>query len=516
MQTKILEILRSRTFFVIILALFLVESVWIAISAAFPMVFDENTHFGVIQFYSHRLNPVVLQQPEHMEWAGSIIRNPSYLYHYLLSFPYRAVAAVSDSLMVQVVTLRLVNILFFGGALVLFRRLLLKTNISPAIVHVSLLFFVLMPVVPLLAGQINYDNLVMLCASAALLLTASIAQDINLQRRLPFQKICFFLILGLLGSLVQFMFLPVFAGTFLWLSWKIIQAERSKRLSVQSSLVKSWRSTSALKKALVGIPLGLAAGLFLQMYGLNLVMYHNLTPECDQVLTRQECAQFAPWQRNQEVLAKHLEANSNPALFTVAWLYRLFVAMFFTSSGGAGPNAWYLSLNPLPVIFVTALTVFVIGALLLLVYRRQVFKEYEHVGFLLFMCLFYAAALWARNYQDYMQLGEKIAIQGRYLLPVTLPAMIILALGFRRLLGHKAHLKVALLAATFVLFLQGGGALSYISNSTEDWYWRNGAVTRLNKAAQRVVHPLIVIKEPIKAIGSSSATAATVAPTTQD
>ena len=140
MQTKILNFLRSPTFFTAIMVLFLIEAVWIALSAAYPMVFDENTQFGIIQLHAQQWSPIFTHQPAHAGFAGALTRDPSYLYHYLLSFPYRLLSAITTSQMVQVVGLRLINVAFFATGLVLFRRLLLKTKVSPAIVNVTILF----------------------------------------------------------------------------------------------------------------------------------------------------------------------------------------------------------------------------------------------------------------------------------------------------------------------------------------------------------------------------------------
>jgi hypothetical protein len=504
MQTKILDFLRSRTFFWAIMALFIIESSWIAFSAIYPMVFDENTHFGIIQLYSHRLNPLWFHQPENTSWAGALTRDPSYLYHYLMSFPYRLIAAITHDQMVQVIFLRFINIALFGTGLILFRRLLLKTKASPAIVHVALLFFILTPVVPLLAGQINYDNLIMPLVALTLLLASDISSSLR-KLTLPIGKVLILASVGMLSSLVQFMFLPILAGIFLWFGWQAWPIVRKQRRSLPDQARSNWQKTAWTKRLLIGLPLMLALGLFIQMYGVNVVKYHNLTPQCDQVMSRADCADFGPWARNQEVLANKHAINPNPVLYGASWTYRMFVASFFTSSGGGNTGTMYLSINPLPVIFISALLLFSGGVVLLILYRRDVFAGYEHMGLLLFVCLIYGGSLWLRNYHDYVQLGEKIAIQGRYIFPIALPCMIIIALAFRQLFGHRTHLKVALAGAAFVLFLQGGGALTYILNSNESWYWQNNGIARLNHATQALVKPLVVVKKPISAFGASTA-----------
>lgn len=501
LQTKILRVLRSERFFKAILALFVLESAWIAISAAYPMVFDENTHLGVIQLYAHRLNPIFFQQPPDAAWAGPLAREPSYLYQYLMSFPYRLLVHLTDSLMVQVIVLRFINIALFGTGLVLFRRLLLKTKASRAMANGILLFFVLTPVVPLLAGQINYDNLVMPLAAWALLLTLSISNRLARDGRVPTGRVLQLLTLCVFSSLVQFEFLPIFMGIVLWLAWQLWRQARQKPLQFKKYLRDDWQSSSWRRKLAVGLPLIIGLAMFLEMYGVNLVVYHNPTPACDQVLSAQECTGYGAWQRNQLALAHKAPVNANPLLYTVSWTYRMFVASFYTSSGGASPQAYYLSVNPLPVVFVTALAIFLIGTVLLVLYHRVIFRRYHHIGFLLLVCLLYGGLLLLRNYADFLHVGQKIAINGRYLFPVALPAMLLIALAYRQAFAQKHHLKMGLMVVVFLLFLQGGGALTYIVVSDSHWYWPNRTIVSINSAAKHLVRPLIIAKKPVKSFG---------------
>ncbi len=496
LQTKILNVLRSPQFFAAVLLLFFIESAWIAFSAAYPMVFDENTHFTIIQLYSHQLGPFFPAHSTYLDATGAVVRDPSFLYHWLMSFPYRLIAHVTGNQMVQVIDLRFINIFMFGAALVLFRRLLFKTKISPAIIHATLLFFVLTPVVPLLAGQINYDNLLMLVTAAALLMAVNIGGIMSETGRLPAARTLSLLALCLSGSVVQMEFLPLFVAIFAWLGWRFFKVSRSGEFKL-SQLAEDWRNSSRIRKLAVALPLVVATWFCLQMYGVNLVRYHTLQPACTQVLTAQQCAGDSNWVREQQALATNTHPTKNPVIYGVSWTYRMFIALFFTSSGGASPAANYLSVNPFPLIFAAALGVFSLGVLLFVRYRRSIFEGYDYLGFLLFASLFYAGVLWLHNYGDYVHYGQKFAIQGRYIFPIALPLMIIIALAFRRLLGSRLHLKAALFSALFILFLQGGGALTYITDSNQNWYWQNRAVVRANQMAQQVVKPLIVIRSPL-------------------
>src|SRR5690348_13109817 len=120
----ITRLLGSRRFFYGVLIFFGLESLWIAISAAYPMAFDEDFHFGLIKIYSHHWLPFLSGQPEGADAFGAVARDPSYLYHYLMSFPYRLISFCTGNETAQVVFLRLLNIMLFGTALVLFRRVL--------------------------------------------------------------------------------------------------------------------------------------------------------------------------------------------------------------------------------------------------------------------------------------------------------------------------------------------------------------------------------------------------------
>src|ERR1700722_8925502 len=81
--------LQSPKCFLIILTMFVIESVWIAVSAGFPMAFDESFHFGIIKLYAKQWSPFFSHQPAGGNAYGALTADPSYLYHYLMSFPYR-------------------------------------------------------------------------------------------------------------------------------------------------------------------------------------------------------------------------------------------------------------------------------------------------------------------------------------------------------------------------------------------------------------------------------------------
>src|SRR5690606_3687894 len=101
----------------------------------------------------------------------------SYLFYYLMSWPLRILRLFTDSATLQIIGLRLINIAFFAGGLVLYRRALLAvTGRSRVVSNVTLLFFVLTPAVALLPGAVNYDNLAFLLFALLLLLAVKVIQ----------------------------------------------------------------------------------------------------------------------------------------------------------------------------------------------------------------------------------------------------------------------------------------------------------------------------------------------------
>jgi hypothetical protein len=59
----IYRVLSSRRFFLVIIGIFVVEAAWFALTAQYPMAFDENYHFGIIQIYSHQWLPFITKVP---------------------------------------------------------------------------------------------------------------------------------------------------------------------------------------------------------------------------------------------------------------------------------------------------------------------------------------------------------------------------------------------------------------------------------------------------------------------
>lgn len=477
----------SKCFFAVML-LFVIESVWVAVTLNYPAIFDEGWHVGIIRQYAMQWSPLLTHQPPDTYNLGALTRDPSFVFHYLMSFPYRLIAWITPDIMTQVITLRFIDIALFATALIIFRSLLLKVKASPAIVNTTMFFFVLVPVVPFLAAQINYDDLLMPLTALSLLLTLQFRERL-LGGTFDTIRLVLLLAVAMLASVTQFEFLPICLAIVVYLGF-IIRRYSNYHNRLLSSIAKGWTSSTTINKILVTTIFVIATILFAYSYGVNLVMYHTPTPSCNKVLTTSDCLKYYAFNRNYTDIMTHLKINPNPLLFTVGWVYRLLEYSFYTALNL--PNIPYQVL-PLPLPSMAAISVFLFGAILVWRYRKKISQDYPGLIFLVAVSMFYILALWVHNYSDFITIGVKVGINGRYLFPIILPIMLTIGIGFQYFLKHRIRLKLALLLITALFFLEGGGSILYIVSSDPTWWWPGHSwVTNLAQGAKDVIKPIIV------------------------
>lgn len=479
------RVLASRQFFIGVVVFFVFEALWIAFSAAYPMAFDEEVHFGVIQLFSDHLVPFMATQPESADSFGAIIRDPSYLYHYLMSFPYRLLSMFTDNQAAIVIILRLCNIALFAWSLVLFRRVLFRAKTSPALAHTALAIFVLVPIVPQLAAHINYDNLLMVVLAWMCLLVAKILDEIR-QRKVSVLSLSTLLILAMFSTLVKYESLPFVAAAILFVGFMLWRRFRKRT----TSMLRQGAKKLPRRTTLILISLGVVLfGLVFQRYGINLIQYQALKPECQAALSETRCEAYGPWARNHRLAQTKGEVNTNPLGYTWTWLQSLHFRLFFAVSGPENHHANY---PPLPLPAATAVIIAISGIVALLLYWRRVFAGQPLLVFLCFMSAFYLLALWFEDYAQFVETGHPVAINGRYLIPILLPLAAIFGRALSIAFQGKRVFKASAVALVILLFLNGGGVFTFISRSDATWNWPNNAVIMVNDQARRILAPVLI------------------------
>jgi hypothetical protein len=491
LTTCITALLGSRRFWYGVLAFFVFESVWIAFSARYPMAFDEDFHLGVIKIYSQHWLPFLSAQPDNANQFGALQSDPSYLYHYLMSFPYRFVAAITDNQTAQVIVLRLLNIPLVAGALVLFRRVLLRTGVSAAYAHTAISVFVLIPILPLLSGQINYDNLLLLLLAWMCLLAFDAYVALR-ERSVDYKTLVTLLVVCMLTSLVKYAFLPMAIVSVVFVAIGAVQGFYGCRWrAVWGALVDGYRQLSKRAVVILVIVFVLAFGLFVQRYGVNVVQYHKPVPACDDVLDDGACSAYGPWLRNYQMAEAKGNAplSMSPLQYTWRWFEALHYRLFFVVNG---PYDSYRNYPPLPVPAALAVLLVVSGLVALVLCARRVFVGQPFMIYIGVLTLFYMLVLWAEDYSQFTETGQPVAINGRYLLPVLLLIAAVFGRALHIVLSRTPRVKPVAAALVILLMLQGGGVVSFISRSDATWYWQNTVVWRVNNTAQRVIAPFII------------------------
>ncbi len=490
--SRVAEYFRSVKFYRLILILFILESVWIAFSAAYPQAFDENFHFGLIKVYSHYWLPFLTSQPPHADAFGAVARDPSYLYHYLMSFPYRIIELFAKSQMSQVIILRLINIGLFSWGIVLFRRILIRVGTSKALTNLILMLFILIPIVPQLAAQISYDNLLMPLTAAFILLAFRVVDEIK-NKQASIWTISMLLIFGLFISLVKYAFMPIFAGAILFLAVLLYQVNRHKIKKFFSQLRVSWAKQRTLAKAVIIILSIVSLGMFIQRDGVNLVVYHNLQPNCSKVLSVKQCMAYSPWAYNYKNHAKVISGAStfsytNPVVYFSQWVYWMWYRLFFAVNG---PKTHFKNYPPLPLPSLAMAIVLIAGTYAIIKWRKKIFAKNLYLVLLFVITLSYLVALMGQGYVTYRYTAVLENMNGRYLLPIMLLGAAVAGQALSVAFKQRSR-KIIFALLILVLFLQGGGLLTFITRSNPTWDVHNQTVVKVNNVARKVVKNVVV------------------------
>lgn len=445
------------------LVLFVLQAGWLAWRSAYPMAFDEGYHVQIIQFFSDRLNPIVTHQDPSTYGLGNFVQNTSWLYHYLMSFPYRLLE-LTQSVRFEIIGMRFSNIGIMIAAFLVLYRLLGRLGMRGIARGLVVFLVAFTPEVTVLASQINYDSLLLLLSLLGCYYMVLLISELHVGKpsAVTTGKLAIVISLGLLS---KFSFLPIFAGIVLVTSIFWIMAVR-KGTKPFSAVWQSWRGISTRGRVALAVGLVVSAGLAGGLYGHGLIRYHNLTPSCDQVLSVEACSHYYAWNRNYTLLQQRpatLQLNG-PLAYTyhwaVEWWYQLHAAII--PGGGIAhiARSFYILLlvSSAAAIAVCAVTF------------RRVLRRYPLLIPLLGVSAIYMLGLWLRNFSDYRHLGEAVGVQGRYIIPILPYYYVLLVLGVREGVhawtkrpAHIPYIERALLCYVVVLFVWFGGAVRYIS-----------------------------------------------------
>lgn len=454
------------------------------------MAFDEEYHLGLIKLYAGHPSPFWDGQPAGANSFGSVATDPSYFYHWVMSFPYRFATFFTDSATVQIIALRLLNIVLFIAAIPIWRRVMQKMGVTTPLVHAILALFVLIPIVPLLAGQINYDNLLFLLIAATCLLTFDIISRPTKNKTFPLAKLCWLAVLCLLAALTKYAFLPIFVVIVLAIGWRLRATYHSWSACYRACLRAIISSFMKSRYAFVGslVVVLVCCLLFIQRDIGNVVRYHTPAPSCDAVLSVEECSEYGPWIRDYDLARNKQKTNYSPLAFSFDWVRGMWHRSIFTL---AGPTVDYQTRGPLTAPAYTTIALGLLALIAVLWRGVRVFRNGNSaLKVMTILSLVYVLALWLDGYEAYVRTGQAVAINGRYLLLVLLPIGAFLALCISDLLGKRPALKTLIISAALLGMLWGGGVLTFIIRSNDTWYWPNQTIIAVNRTVREWLIPI--------------------------
>ncbi len=474
---KIVAFLGSKYFFGLIVILFFIQALWIAITFKI-LPYDENFHYPVIQIFAQQISPFIANQPTQYDYLGNLSNGSATLYHYLMSFPYRLLDIFGANYEAKVIVLRIINIILACVGLIVYSTLFRRVGFRQIFINIAFLFYILIPIVPLTAATINYDNLLLPLAGLFFLFSVNIL----IEKKIRWENYAGVVITGCLASLTKFMFLPLFAVGIIYISLFTYRNKNIKDLpkNISRSFKKSNKIYLGLWATALVIPIVIFSGVYLK----NIIQYKTPTPSCQAVLSMDRCLKNAVFRRDlNAVNTKDQRPKLDPPSLMSAW------AVGLNSQNSA--NAFSGEVKTAPNRFLTAIYLLVFVSLGSILYAWQSLQKNKAWYFLLSMILALVSSLFLLNITGYYKTHMLLANQPRYLLSIVPIFLVFTAVSINHILGSRFWLKVTLVIAILAVFTQGGGVSTYISHGSEAYYWDNKNVIRVNQSLQKIVSPLV-------------------------
>ncbi len=422
---------KERFLLLIILLVFTIFILFLAFKLRMGLSPDSFYHLEVSKAYSTTLTRPQ-NTPDTYQWRD--ITRIAYLYFWLNG----RILNINNGLINEVLLLRIFNVLYSLGTVYvtyLFSKEIFKNRwkrLLPVFFLTNTLMFVF------LSSSINYDNL------ANLLSVLSIFYFVKFVKSKIDIKYLLLMTLSLcIGTLTKYTLLPL------------------ALILVLVSIVDIFQKREFLKdikygkKIFILIPILFFAILNLELYGTNILRYGGLEPDCNQILTHEQCLQNGVYYRD-NVTRQPIEINGikdianlilsgervDPFRYFLKWLPNLTMKIY----GIMADNSMYMPEYFWYMFIFVFLIAFILGILN--------FKKWNMVErYLIVVFLFYIGVLFfMQNYSMYLRFNHYyLALQGRYIFPVISIMYILFSKSF--LFLKKRGLRYTILIGIGILFL---------------------------------------------------------------
>lgn len=490
---KLASILRSPNFFRVTLLIFLVQGTFFALAVnpslqstregstyldrSVGLVPDGNRHMAAIYHFASQpiVNGPFIQDMTDAElMMGDVVRFPSYLYYYLMSFPVRAAVALDMSDLAIIYLVRFIGLGFGVMALVVFCRIIQEVRAGPAIANLATFALATTGAFAYFAPAENYDMLALLLWFCVVLASFRLVQ-----RRDPVQ-LYWIVVISLFLSVTKYTYLP-FAGVAVLVAL-VLYVRDSKGIGAawshtKTQFAKHWRQLARWRQGALIALLLVGAGLFVERIGVNLVQYQSVSPNCAKVHSRESCMNFSVYKRNvnriDAVAAGETWTKDFHAVgYTGAWLQRYYPTMYYYMGHIWVYDIWIMLWVSLGVVLTL-----VISALIYLIVKRRAVLRSRAEWLLLGIIGLITAGQYGYNVMIFLKYsGQLYGHQGRYLLPMIgflyVIMLLIVARAYYTL--PQQYQKVAVIGLIIIgigaAIINGALLNFFVHASTPDWY----------------------------------------------
>ncbi|WP_250895213.1 hypothetical protein [Curtobacterium flaccumfaciens] len=448
--------LSSRTAFVVVLVAFLLVGFLFAVTIHVPASAapDERRHIGNIMLYAARpwnAGPFLQDVDASKLWLGEVTRFPAYLYYYLMSFPAKGTQALGLHLEQTVMVLRSIDVLAAGAGLYALRAMFRNAGVPTAIGLLATVVTASTGRYAWQAATISYDAPSM----AAFFLFAAVA--VKVARGGGLRTLAWLVVTAMLALMFKYSQAPlVLAGAFFAVLFRyrvdgFSWLRHPVRRAVSGFRERPWRSVVLV---VIG---GALLALVLERFGVNLLVYRALNPDCAEIHSRDACMNFGIFRRNYNAVRTHdLEVAAGtlepfrPVSFLWMWITTYFRSLFFFW----GPSLPWRP-NTAVVLFGAVASV---GAVAIAVTQMRRVLRNAAMWWLAAVPVAYTVAVLCFNAATAVNLRQDFAFSGRYLLPVLpmIAAVVLLGLAswIRRLHGRAATVAwIVVIVVGVVLFV---------------------------------------------------------------
>ena len=420
---------------IIILIFFCFVSAFVALRLNPSIAPDEHNHFLFVKEYATTLGTPV--DNDSTLKTGWVIKDNPYLYYWISARVYKVMQWIKPNLTdwQALQGLRMVSVIYSTLSMwILFKssKLLIENKwlqLLPVFLLLNTLMFVF------LSGAVSYDPIaIMFCFLAAYFLIRSF-------KLLNFWRSSFlFLFMVGLGCLVKYPITPFAFITVI--SWMVFISTK------RTQLPKFHLRENVILILLVGIVLFANISL----YGKNLIVYRDLTPNCRDLFTKSQCETSPLYQRgikfadpeSPNLYESIKKGGPTPlAYFFDSWNYLILKSIY-----GILAHQNYVPKHIISFFQAFYLLMFLLAA-------KNIKKLQGLWPYIIATTIFYTIVVFITNIKTELNFNyAHFAIQGRYLFPVIGFLYLIISWVIENISNSRSQLVISIL--TSILFFYSG------------------------------------------------------------